>query len=901
MRFFYCVVVCFLWLASGFWGTVEGQTGHYFVKNFNIDATRQINSYYSVLQDERGLVYVANRSGILRFDGRKWERIPCPGAVFSMLMHNNQLYVGGKFGYGRIEKTVGKGFSYIPLNDSTTKVSNIYNISEDEGYLYFLSSAAVHVINSTTNKNAGLILAEGGNLFMNLIRYDNDLLVTTEKEEIKQLVGVNLVEYNALNSISGRPLFIERYDDNKYLVGNTSNQLFIIENTKSKKLLIKEDQFLQQNVITSAKWMNDTLIAVGTLRGGISFIGLNSNSIIQIINGENGLHDNEVLDIETDRDGGLWAAQNNGLDRIDPFLPISDFSHYPGLNGDLMSVFPFGKELYLSTNLGVYHLQKEVKTKSTERVVTRKTSISTTPQQDQVEEKRGVFGKVKRDRKSNKESSQGIFRRLFGSPTSESTDSIWKEKLVDIEILSTKYLYKELEEIGANNSLFTDFKGHLINGGVSGLFEITGDTSIQISQDPIKDILSTKNGYLLAATANNEVIYYSFNNGKWEIADRISQLSDQVQYLFEDSKGNLWFTGFETVYHLNKVDEEYQLDNYDLVNPYSEQTLIKEKDGQVYFINSTGYYRINPTTNAFEHDVTLETQLGKPIRYFGHETPTSWVFNGEFWHHLGDNLHTQRTEILNMIQDIRAIYFNAEGEYFWIIDAQNRLLKLDYLVNRIPNNYSLILKDLYQQGNEIGFGEIVEVIDINGKISIEYVQPDYRDVLGIKYRYVLSGLNSEWSEWSDDNVFSFPYLPPGDYEILVQSKDIFGQINQSKPLKFKVLPPYWKRPWFYAVEMFLFVFLLFISLHLNRKYQDSYSIISRLIAFLTLVLMIEFVQAIAEAKFALENSPVFNFFIQVVVASAVLPVESVMRRWLTGEEKGRDMIMNQLNRFKKKK
>lgn len=47
--------------------------------------------------------------------------------------------------------------------------------------------------------------------------------------------------------------------------------------------------------------------------------------------------------------------------------------------------------------------------------------------------------------------------------------------------------------------------------------------------------------------------------------------------------------------------------------------------------------------------------------------------------------------------------------------------------------------------------------------------------------------------------------------------------------------------------------------------------------------MVELIQAIAEAKFEAESSPILNFFIQVGVAAAILPAEHFLRRWLIGE------------------
>ncbi len=65
-----------------------------------------------------------------------------------------------------------------------------------------------------------------------------------------------------------------------------------------------------------------------------------------------------------------------------------------------------------------------------------------------------------------------------------------------------------------------------------------------------------------------------------------------------------------------------------------------------------------------------------------------------------------------------------------------------------------------------------------------------------------------------------PTYRAGDFTLLVQSRDIFGQVKDLDPLLFKVLPPYWQRPWFYALEFFVFAGLVLISFRLKQPLQD---------------------------------------------------------------------------------
>jgi hypothetical protein len=141
----------------------------------------------------------------------------------------------------------------------------------------------------------------------------------------------------------------------------------------------------------------------------------------------------------------------------------------------------------------------------------------------------------------------------------------------------------------------------------------------------------------------------------------------------------------------------------------------------------------------------------------------------------------------------------------------------------------------------------------------------------------LQGLNSDWSEWSNRNYdIDFPYLPPGTYTLQYQSKDIFGKVTEMDPVKIEVLPPYWKRPWFYALEFAVFMSLVFLSFRLSNRY----SLISRLLSLLSIIILIEFIQTAAGSTFTTNSGPVVDFLIQVCVAFLILPVEGFLRKFM---------------------
>jgi hypothetical protein len=100
------------------------------------------------------------------------------------------------------------------------------------------------------------------------------------------------------------------------------------------------------------------------------------------------------------------------------------------------------------------------------------------------------------------------------------------------------------------------------------------------------------------------------------------------------------------------------------------------------------------------------------------------------------------------------------------------------------------------------------------------------------------------------------------------------------------VPPYWKRPPFYALEFFFFGALVVLSLRLKGA-NSRYRYISRFLSALTIIMLIQFIQTIVAANISLKSTPVADFFIQVLIALLVLPVEEFLRnRILKASERG---------------
>ena len=276
----------------------------------------------------------------------------------------------------------------------------------------------------------------------------------------------------------------------------------------------------------------------------------------------------------------------------------------------------------------------------------------------------------------------------------------------------------------------------------------------------------------------------------------------------------------------------------------------------------------------------LKEVWGSAERLFIGGGKNIWMFNGKEWNTLGEQTFDHDNyDFLNVFPEIRQLYYSEKEDRFWIVTAQNKIYQVTPPKNEtLVTEHSIYLREIRQKNNILRPESQLNIQLENSSLTFNFIQPDYSGLLGIEYQYRLVGLSDIWSEWSrHNNIVTFSFLPANEYKLEFQTRDIFGTINSINPIKFKIVDPYWRRPWFYAVEVAIFSLLLLLSILLNRA-NTRYRIVSRLLAFITLILIIEFIQTVAEYKIETDASPVIDFFIQVSIALVILPFESLLRR-----------------------
>ena len=869
--------------------SVSAQTGTYFLSHHSPSQENFDNVCFDIVQDRNGIMYFAMKAGVLEFDGREWDLIPGAGAIYGL----NRNESGEIFWVG------AKGFGKIGLNEeghkeiqflSDSAVANVFQTLVIGEQVYFLSGSKIFLYRGGRSKVDALVSGNVQSMFTGMFELFGIVYVQTEsnttfKVENNRLVYVNL-------NFSGNVLFQSRFGD-RYLLGTSDNRVYsCTKDLVLRQIRIEDQPYADANVIISGTWVNEDLLALGTLRGGVMLVNPLTGKRDQIIDYSTGLPDNEVFSLMADADHNLWVAHEYGFTQISPTLPFRSFSYYSGLEGNMLCVYPYRGDVYVGTSLGLFKLDKdeifdevitwiegEGLTSGSKSQATLSKGSSVASEVDTKESRsskgRGFFNFLRRKR--DKDASDSLVSAgagiANGRERKEGTvGDAPREKRVDRVLRSSQYIFKKVAGIDAKITHLVELNDKLIAAGLEGVFEVSNLHAEAILHSPARYLYgSEKLNSVMVSTYNDEIWLLQNSGSGWQEVNLINGFGDQIDYIFEGSDNEWWLCGLDRIYHLQLNNEGIQrLQTIGLSNPNFEKTVGLHFDDDVYFVNTDGFYRFDRYRSRLSRLDSLE----KAYQYF--------AVNGQIlyrdehrWNLFGEPHSNNNLQLLNLFQNLRFITTDENRRNLWIISGSNELLKFNGEdIPAISNTFPLFLKSIQNNAVRIADVKHIQIEQNSSSVTFEVVQPDFINPRGIEFRYFLDGMHQEWSEWSSgNNKINFPYLPPGEYHLRVQARNIFGKVSELEPVPFEVIPPYWKRPWFYALEFLVFASLVILSFRLSTRYR----IVSRFLSLITIILLIEFIQTVIGSSIISDDTPVVEFVIQFVVAILILPVEGFLR------------------------
>jgi ligand-binding sensor domain-containing protein len=180
----------------------------------------------------------------------------------------------------------------------------------------------------------------------------------------------------------------------------------------------------------------------------------------------------------------------------------------------------------------------------------------------------------------------------------------------------------------------------------------------------------------------------------------------------------------------------------------------------------------------------------------------------------------------------------------------------------------------------------VQPLELNydqNHVTFDFVAIKLNRTGDIYYRHFLKGYDAEWTPPERANFVTYTNLDPGKYVLQVQATDDLGAwVDPVTEFSFEITPPYWKRTWFYFLQIVSVVALFAITYFLGKKGMATKRYVVRLMLFASFFITLEYVENFIDPLVSdfFGGAPVFRFFLNFILALLLLPVETVISHWL---------------------
>lgn len=310
---------------------------------------------WAITQGDNQMMYFANNSGLLEFDGEGWRvyNDSIPWAFRSVLRARGRIYVGtfGRIGYyAKSPVTRRLAWHPISLPDSVADFGDFWGIVEHGGRIVFQSQS-------------GLLLTDGDSVrrvvpadshFLSAFSADGRLYVCDENRGLLSLDADSAARpVDPQCSLGG--IFVTAMmplPDGRTVVCTRQDGLFVLAGGRISRWDCDAGRRAMADNIFCATLLHDGRMALGTIQGGIVVADADGR-IVSIIDKRRGLANNTVLSLYEDRTGNLWAGLDNGI----ACLAINSEMSYLQEAYDIGTgycMITYGRHHYFGTNQGLF-------------------------------------------------------------------------------------------------------------------------------------------------------------------------------------------------------------------------------------------------------------------------------------------------------------------------------------------------------------------------------------------------------------------------------------------------------------------------------------------------------------------------------------------------------------------
>jgi ligand-binding sensor domain-containing protein len=762
-----------------------------YIRNYTRQEYNSSPFNWCIVQDARGIVYVANNYHLLEFDGNSWRNMPLPNrTVIRSLAIDNKgfVYVGGQADFGYLAPDKKGELSFVSLKSKIDERHNtfadVWKILVTDQGIAFCTSAGIYLLQNDTIRFYKIDTSGAG--LLSFFYISDRLFVCTQHQGIFELKNGSLVNVPQSEEIASYYITgMLQAPGNKILVVTQQHGIYSYDGYSSfEKWAVDTGDFLKGNVIVCAASTSSGYV-LGSSHNGLLMISKDGKPITHL-NTAKGLQNNGIEYIYPDNNGNLWLALRDGIDYIEINSPFTIFNSKSGISGSGFTSWVEDNKVYLGTSEGLYykkwsndnHPLREAEFKLVEGSQGQTYNLQKIDNLLLLTHNNGVF-QVRDDRveRIGDQTGAWLFVPLLTHPGYLICGAYTGLFLYRIEDDNLKFVRKIGGFEQSSRIIEQDTEGNIwIAHGYLGLYKVKLTADLESTEKV--EFYNSKSGFpsnvfINVFKVNNELVFtgergiYRYDKSKdafepHEVFDNLITNTNHTRKLIEDKEGNIWFSSAD------------------------ELGVLKKRNGRNYEVTKTIFNKLQRRlVGGFEHfayydpnNVIIGTDEG-----FVHFNPS----------HIVNSDHTfatviRKVEITSEKDSLLSSAWFSASSLQASVQPDNEKPVLPYALNALRFTYSAT---------------------------------SYEDAPKVQYQYKLEGYDANWSSWTGLTSKEYTNLKEGDYTFLVKSRDIYNHEGTTVSYKFSILPPWYRTLWAYIIYAVLALVVLYLVSQYTKREQQK--------------------------------------------------------------------------------
>ncbi len=740
--------------------------GYLIFKNYPPNVIKGNAQVFSVKQDHNGIIYVANKQGILVYDGTEWHTVKADNNKEINCLEVSEdgtVYVGGINAFGKLVTTkLGQTVYQSLLSNINTKGDHAFygRILAHKDQLYVQNEHNIFVLEGDSLQFQIKSKAEIDGFFM----HQNNLYANLED------IGLHIVKDQEFKPVQNGYEFsnkeIIQITDfaGKTIVVTKQNGIFEIDEEKNVLPLGAMKNYSFRSCLN----IEDHLLSLGTNSHGLIVLDTDFN-IVYEIGSEKGLIDASVRSQFLDREKNLWLATNIGLSKLEIITPFITFDKNSGIKTTIEAIEKFDDKIYIATLDGVYYFDKDGDITRIDDINFDCYNLRTLPfGGDTLLFISGVNALYAYNKNGN------IKEVSLGGPYDVRINPLDSNELIILH-------YDGLTNVRINSTgewISDHYFREFSNGEVYN-FMVEDDGTIYIGTQPQDGIYKTHVNLFKDTTIGFEHIFKK--NG----------LNIGATYVFKH-EGRLYVGGDSGLYVRNKDAYFEPTDHFGINFKNSDQSVHRinvDREGNVWMI-------LFDPANNFTYG-------------YAKKVDGQYVWNSKTFMRYTKSI-------------IHAVYHDVDGVTWMggpkgLIKYDSKLLRDEF----VP--YPTLIREVKFGEKVLFHGTPVENFKTpeleyssTKSVSFKFSALSFFDETATEYSYKLVGYDDSWSAYSNKTYKEYN-LQPGTYEFKVKARNIYGQESEVASFKFVILPPWYRTTWAYICYVVGFIALIYLSIRFSVR------------------------------------------------------------------------------------